>query len=654
MSADRNRTYFDPNRRLPGDRPRVDLNLSPDRVQDLAALAALTLSLSTTSPQGGWESALDILRQAIGAEAAELFLAEPGGRGMVLACHCGSFQHAFFQITRFNPGEGFPGLVLACQEPILTRALLEDPRYLRTRVKEKGFRSCLSVPLCSPQGVMGSLDVAFRRPDADLDRAFRLLSWASIPLAMRLDSSLLRARDVVDACGLDPDGDLEGEFNRMLGEILRQMVRLGEAQGGTLHLLSSQGKGFAWRVREGATATFRCPMLETEPFQACPAVMGGCGVALYGPRKSRPLPCQHSRNPGAVSYCVPLQIGGEAIGLIQTTYQGVGPHPPTRDLVILEKAAEGAARIIHDARRYLEGRRHTERLHHPWFLRGTGPSFPGDLSSPPGPGRSQPEGGQETAPVLEIRCLGPFELYCRGSLITPDRVMRRKALTLLKILLTHDGRPVSKDTLIELLWPEVNPKAGAGRLRVIVHALRQLVEPPEHGGKWVFIQNEGEHYSFYPQAPYHIDVREFKALVELGHRAEDQGDTPTATRAYEAAVQLYRGDFLEDEPFSEWCWAEREQLREACLEVLKRLAGLCVKAGEGERGVKHLRHALRIDPLREEVHRELMRCLWAAGRRDEALRQYEICRGLLERELDISPLPETRQLVQQIRHSPRP
>ena len=39
-----------------------------------------------------------------------------------------------------------------------------------------------------------------------------------------------------------------------------------------------------------------------------------------------------------------------------------------------------------------------------------------------------------------------------------------------------------------------------------------------------------------------------------------------------------------------------------------------------------------------------MYALWSAGRRDEALRQYEICRDTLIRDLDVAPLQETEDL----------
>src|SRR5262249_7002999 len=64
-----------------------------------------------------------------------------------------------------------------------------------------------------------------------------------------------------------------------------------------------------------------------------------------------------------------------------------------------------------------------------------------------------------------------------------------------------------------------------------------------------------------------------------------------------------------------------------------------------------IRTALRIaalDPLQESVHRTLMRLYVRSGRRGAALRQYQICVGVLLRELGIEPEPETRQLYRDI------
>ncbi len=60
------------------------------------------------------------------------------------------------------------------------------------------------------------------------------------------------------------------------------------------------------------------------------------------------------------------------------------------------------------------------------------------------------------------------------------------------------------------------------------------------------------------------------------------------------------------------------------------------------------RRILELDPLREEVHRALMRCYWRMGRRAEGVRQFMTCARLLQRELQILPMPETIDLYREM------
>jgi DNA-binding SARP family transcriptional activator len=61
------------------------------------------------------------------------------------------------------------------------------------------------------------------------------------------------------------------------------------------------------------------------------------------------------------------------------------------------------------------------------------------------------------------------------------------------------------------------------------------------------------------------------------------------------------------------------------------------------------RDAIALDPYREVAHRLLMQAEWGRGDRAAALRAFEDCRSLLERELQAGPSPETQALEQSIR-----
>jgi DNA-binding SARP family transcriptional activator len=74
----------------------------------------------------------------------------------------------------------------------------------------------------------------------------------------------------------------------------------------------------------------------------------------------------------------------------------------------------------------------------------------------------------------------------------------------------------------------------------------------------------------------------------------------------------------------------------------------CKAHGDWEQALSCGECILKVDPLREEIHRELMHIYVVAGRRPLTIRQYEICRAALQAELGITPMPETRQLHNQI------
>ena len=344
--------------------------------------------------------------------------------------------------------------------------------------------------------------------------------------------------------------------------------------------------------------------------------------------------------------CVPLVADKKAVGIVQLGYIGEIPSPPTKYLGTLLAVAERASQVIQQVSTNLQNQQMAQsRLSLPTQgLRRDIADIHPAVQTP-----AQEADKADDRPLLEIRCFGSFELYLRGELIIPEMFHRRGALTLLKILLLQEGHQISRDALVEFLWPEADPEAGTNRLYVLVHALRQIVEPSEHGQHWNFICSDGDRYYFNSDGSCWLDVKEFHGYIDLGERLERVGDIEAAMDAYEAAVSLYRGDLLEEELAAEWCWEEREHLREICLVALSKLATYYVEHDFADRSIDCYRHALRIDSMREENHRGLMRALWAARRRDEALRQYDVCREILLRELEVSPLPETNKLYLLIR-----
>ena len=115
-----------------------------------------------------------------------------------------------------------------------------------------------------------------------------------------------------------------------------------------------------------------------------------------------------------------------------------------------------------------------------------------------------------------------------------------------------------------------------------------------------------------------------------------------------AALVLYRGELLEG-VYADWTIRERERLAGLRLQGLARLLLIHQERGDVDAALGFAQQILERDPLREDVHRCVMRLLADSGRRTQALRQFTRCAQLLHDELDVTPLPETVALAEAIR-----
>lgn len=609
--------------------------------EQLTALGSFVASLSPTSLHLNLQRTLRFLRDMTGADAAEIFLAEPDRDGMVLTIHDGQCRSAFFEITRFASGEGFPGLVLSSGRPVMAPDIARDERYLRKTVTEKGFRTCISVPVQGPGGIVSAVLAYFRDFKADIDATQDVLALVSTPIGMMVAAGLSQLREAGLSAGADNRSQGGAALRRTSERVLDWLITIAEADGGGMTLLDYDVGSPGVRVGKGVAPKSVCPLLRRSAYENCPAVYGRRSVVSSRRRTTaEATPCMRGCGREAVRYCVPLIADTKPVAVAELYYRCANGLPPTRGLVAVETFTSSAGKVIREALQPL--------------VAGAGNLAVAQDNRPTAVVPSTLDSEAVAAPHLAIRCFGSLEIYRKGAPVGSHAVKRRRTLSLLGILLAYQGRPVSKHTLIELLWPEAVPETRVTQLYVLVHELRQLLEPGRGEGLGSLICTQGDRYYFRVDGSCLIDVVRFKDLRQQGVRAEAAGDAEGAIHAYETAVELYRGDYMEDEPFAEWCWQEREHLREMCVDMLLRLGGLCGQSENWDKSILYYRRALQVDQFREEAHRGLMFALWVSGRRTEAIEQYQRCDSLLRSELDIGPVPETNHLLQRIRENPRP
>lgn len=254
-----------------------------------------------------------------------------------------------------------------------------------------------------------------------------------------------------------------------------------------------------------------------------------------------------------------------------------------------------------------------------------------DAAEPPAPVRptvvepeQPPARPAREGPLLTVHCLGTFGVYRDGQKLGPWP--NRRAKGVFKFLLAQRARPVPKDVLMELFWPDASVDAARNNLNVAVYALRRFLRDGDDGVAYVLFQEDC--YLLHPDLDLWVDAEEFDRLVATARRLDAAGD-PGAVSAWRAAEALYEGALFEDDPYEAWMLPLRRERQDRYVAVLARLQAHHAQAGDHAAGLEVCRKILGVEPWREDAHRELMLGYARQGQHHLALRQYHDCRTAL-------------------------
>jgi len=237
---------------------------------------------------------------------------------------------------------------------------------------------------------------------------------------------------------------------------------------------------------------------------------------------------------------------------------------------------------------------------------------------------------------LQVHLLGLPRVECAGFPLSIPRRQVRALLYRLAVQL----RPVSRDHLCFLLWSD-EPDAMARRnlSRLLPQLRMALPEPAALKVSKDAIALDRESVV--------SDTALFQRLLA---QLEGEPRIDDLTRA----VDLYRGAFLDGfslpsaAEFEVWASLERERWQELYLRALATLIDEHAAQDHLAEAIGCAERYLETDDLAETVHRRLIELYTASGERGAALRQYERCVTVLERELGVSPLPQTQAVYQAI------
>lgn len=492
---------------------------------DLAVVGEIAALLGGDHLWPGLDLSLRRLREGTGADAAELFQADPRGTEMFLVCHEGADFGAFGVRQRFLAGEGYPGIVLRTGAPVATTSLADDRDFLRARVKTLRYRTVIAVPVHQNGAVAACLLLAWKAGSTDMERALRVTALAARPVGAAL--ALARARVRVD----ELERQLPGRSGTSaIGEGL--VVPRPPAPEWRDELL--QGGVFTLRMRdEIGPGTERAG--GGRHVELCPAECTG-QVQVAGGRAGWPCACVRRGCAAIARYCIPLGERERVWGIASVRFRGTVPVPLTR---------------------YLPAAL--------WMAEDLAPGEPRRFALPRTDRAASPA-------CLAVHCLGGFSVAVGDRSLDRAALNRAKAWELLAILVAAGGRPRSGRQLAVALWPEATDGQAGNRFHVTLSALRRAIEPPDRKD-WTFVKRLGSSYYLDPAAPVDVDLWRFREVLRALLARSGMMPEPVAQAALGEAMALYAGDPFEGQDFGAWADDVTRWCRAAVRQARNRVAG---------------------------------------------------------------------------------
>lgn len=230
-------------------------------------------------------------------------------------------------------------------------------------------------------------------------------------------------------------------------------------------------------------------------------------------------------------------------------------------------------------------------------------------------GRNRPPSRPVRRSVPQLSLLGGFALRLdRGEVHLPSTAQR-----LLALLALNEGS-LPRAYVAGVLRPDVSERHAGASLRSSVWRLGLSGQR--------LIDGSRTHIRLAPEVE--VDWRVLSASYRL--LVDKTAELPPQ---FLASVPI-SGELLTGW-YDEWVIIERERFRQLRLHAME---ALCVRLTAVDRpwlAVEAGLAAVAAEPLRESAHRALIAAHLAEGNRSEALRQFELYRGLVREELGIEP-----------------
>lgn len=238
-----------------------------------------------------------------------------------------------------------------------------------------------------------------------------------------------------------------------------------------------------------------------------------------------------------------------------------------------------------------------------------------------------------------VCCFHSLQFKSSSQKSTNVRWRTAKAKELFAFLLQHRGKPVLKDIILDLFWPETEIDKGFSHLYTTVYQIRKMLKTVNFNIKITSIDNN-----------YLLDLNGVRLDVE--HWEQQVSLLPPLTKEtlplHEEILEMYQGDYLAEDGYL-WAESERERLRSVWLTQILKVTDYLVSLGKYTEAIAYYHRVQEIFPFLEENYFMLMQMYAKLGDRNSVETQYNSLKKMCETEFGVEPGDEIQAWYKQWR-----
>ncbi|WP_028571633.1 AfsR/SARP family transcriptional regulator [Desulfonatronum lacustre] len=245
---------------------------------------------------------------------------------------------------------------------------------------------------------------------------------------------------------------------------------------------------------------------------------------------------------------------------------------------------------------------------------------------------------QENA-VIRIQTFGGFEMFAGDRLVFDQKRKGIRSQLLLKALIVHGGVRVSRDLLLDLLWPDTDGDMAVNNLKVMISRLRKAMNQAlGRQFPWLVVE---QGCITLDNAFCTVDCLRFREQMRAARKRD------CSIEKMKEILDVYTGDFLPEHVADPWVERYRCRLREEYVQGALLMSRMCLQLNRSEEALYYLQKARALSVANEQVFAMLMHVFIDMGFPSEALRTFQQARVVLKKEVDTLPGPILLSLARQ-------